>query len=557
MEGDIMERNQIIAVVLIIVIVGSAAGIIYFFGPAPEAVIVMGTTDSVETSLDPAQAYDYFGWEMIMSLSSGLVDIEPGSQAGADDIEPALATSWTMSADGMYWDFVLRQNVLYEDGREFNATDVKYTFDRNCNLTGDGLLEEDGAQLALEYHLIIKNVTVTGEFSVRFNLYQPFAPFLQLLSCQASYIVDRVHAPKAELVQFTSGDARASYPGGLGPFLLESWTRSGAADVEFRLRKNPNYWNVAAGYPKTDVIVIKKYADTAALGTAMDSGDIDIAYRQLTAQQIHAFQDDPDVRVWKGVGAQIQYMCFDQKFYPFNETAIRQGIAAAFNRTNVCNTVFLGDFSPLYSIIPEGMAYHKPTFEVHGEANYSFTQSQLALFGYNTTNKLVIEFYYENSGHYPQSPQQAAVYKTDLEKSEVITVNLHGLDWAAYKIQRDAETMPMYMYGWYPDYIDPDNYAFLPFATWLHMNYDKDTLPGGTAQYDLWIDGRTASTPAARQTAYYDLQDLQAQECSVIPLWQSDTTAVTKPTIHGVMLDITVSWRHWLIYLGDPATTGP
>ncbi|MFW9767665.1 MAG: ABC transporter substrate-binding protein [Candidatus Thorarchaeota archaeon] len=552
-----MQRNQIIAVVLIIVVVGGVTGYLLFFAPAPENIIIMGTTDSVETNLDPARAYDYFGLEMVQSLSSGLVEITPGSQASVEDIAPALATSWTMASNGLSWDFNLREGVLFEDGREFNATDVKYSFDRSCNLTGDGLLEPDGSQLALEYHLIIRNVTVVSEFVVRFNLYQPFAPFLQLLAYQGSFIVDRVHAPKAELVEFTSGDARASHPNGLGPFLLESWVRSGATDVEFRLKKNPDYWNAAAGYPKADTIVIKKYADATALATAMESGDIDIAYRQLTAQQIHSFMDNPDVRVWKGIGAQIQYMCFNQAFYPFNETAIRQGIAAAFNRTNVVNTVFLGDFSPLYSIIPEGMAYHKPTFEVYGEANYTFTRSQLALFGYNETNKLVIEFYYENSGHYPQSGQQAAVYKTDLEASGVMTVNLHGLDWAQYRVQRDAETMPMYMYGWYPDYVDPDNYAFLPFATWLHMNYNNTYPAGGVAQYNLWQDGRSAQTPAERETAYNDLQDLQAVECSAIPLWQSDTTAVTKLTIHGVVLDISVSWRHWLIYSGTAATTGP
>ena len=552
-----MQRNQAIAVVIIIVIVGSAAGYVLFFGPQPQQILVMGTTDSVEANLDPARAYDYFGWELIQSLSCGLVAITPGSQAGADDIEASLATSWSMSADGMYWDFVLRQGVKFEDGREFNATDVKYTFDRNCNLTGDGLLETDGAQLALEYPSIIHDVEVTSEFGVRFNLNQPFAPFLQLLSCAASFIVDRAHAPKDQLVEFVSGDARASYPGGLGPFTLASWTRSGGADVEFRLVKNPDYWNVAAGYPKTNEIVIKKYADATALGTAMDSGDVDIAYRQLTAQQIHSFMDDPSVRVWTGVGAQIQYMCFDQKFTPFNHVEIRQGIAAALNRTNVCNTVFLGDFTPLYSIIPEGMAYHKPTFEVYGEANYTFTRSQLALFGYNETNPLHIDFYYENEGHYPQSASQAAVYKTDLEASGVITVTLHGLAWAAYKDQRDAETMPMYMYGWYPDYIDPDNYAFLPFATWLHMNYNSTSPATGVEQYNLWVDGRTAATPAERQTAYYDLQDLQAQVVSAIPLWQSDTTAVTKLTVHGVTLDITVNWYHWLVYIGPSATTGP
>ena len=85
-----MERNQLIAIVVIIIIVGGAAGYLVFFAPQPqESLIIVGTTDSVESSLDMAQSYDYFGWEMIISLGSGLVEIEPGSGAGADDINPA------------------------------------------------------------------------------------------------------------------------------------------------------------------------------------------------------------------------------------------------------------------------------------------------------------------------------------------------------------------------------------------------------------------------------------------------------------------------------------
>ncbi len=144
-----------------------------------------------------------------------------------------------------------------------------------------------------------------------------------------------------------------------------------------------------------------------------------------------------------------------------------------------------------------------------------------------------------------------------MEASGVIDVNLNSAEWSTYRQNRNNGIMEVFIYGWYPDFIDPDNYAFLPFASWLNMGYNETSPAGGVAQAALWNDGRAATTDADRQQAYEDLQDLQAQECSVIPLWQSSTTAVTKPTVHGVVLDITVTWRHWLLYLGDPATTGP
>ena len=538
---------------VIIVIVGGAAGYILFFAPTPpaESIIIMGTTDSVESSLDMAQSYDYFGWEMIGSLSSGLVEIEPGSEAGADDINPALATEWESTGEGTIWDFTLRQDVLFPDGREFNATDVKYTFDRNCNLTGDGLFELDGPQLNMGYAGeggIIDNVTIVSEFVVRFYLQIPFAPFLQLMACQASYMVDRAVAPMDELVTYnTEGDALT--PNALGPYLLEEWTRIGGSDSEMRLVKNPDYWNAAAGLPKTDTIVIKMYSTDAALATAMTSLEIDVAYRHLTALQVDAFEDNTDVTVHRGIGAQIQYLLFQQDIYPYNITDIRRGITAALNRTHVTESVFLGTFDPLYSIVPEGMAYHLPSFEVYGSANYSYTVDMLAPYGYNDTHPLVIELFYESSGHYPQSLEQAQVYKADWEASGVIEVNLNGLEWPSYRLARNEGTMPVFIYGWYPDFIDPDNYGFLPFASWLNLGYNSTYPQGGIDQYDLWVEGRSATTDAAREAAYFALQELQAEECSAVPLWQSSTVAVAKTNVAGIVLDITVSWRHWLLYL--------
>jgi peptide/nickel transport system substrate-binding protein len=128
----------------------------------------------------------------------------------------------------------------------------------------------------------------------------------------------------------------------------------------------------------------------------------------------------------------------------------------------------------------------------------------------------------------------------------VITVNLHSAEWPTYREQRNAGSMPVFIYGWYPDYIDPDNYAFLPFASWLNLGFN-DTV-GGVEQAELWTEGR--SVPASqREAIYFELQDLQAEQCSCIPLWQGQTNCVATPNVRGITLDITVNWRHWLLYL--------
>jgi peptide/nickel transport system substrate-binding protein len=556
-----LKRNQILAIVVIVIIVASITGAYFLLMPRgrlnPEQ-LVMGTTDSVEVTIDPALSYDYFGWEMIGALGCGLVDVRPGSQAAAADIVPALATAWNSSPDGLMYDFTLRQGVvLHDSGRRFNATIVKYSFDRNSNFTGDGLYEPDGAPANIGYQDIIDSVAILSEYKVRFILNIPFAPFLQLMTCQASFMVDPTYAPKDEVVYYTEGNPRASHALTLGPYLLAEYVRVGGTDERIRLTKNPDYWNITAGYPKIDEIIIVKYATDSALSAAMLAGEIDIAFRQLSADQVLAFKANTAVRVWEGIGAQIQYLCFQQDIYPFNVTLIRRGIAAALNRPNVCNTVFKGLFKPLYSIIAEGLPFHKGSFAKYGSANYTYTRQCLAAYGYNETNKLTVDLWYETTGHYPQSAEQATVYMQDLLASGVIDVVIHGAEWSTYRGYRSAGTMPVFIYGWYPDYVDADDYGFLPFASWLNMGYNSSYPAGGIAQDALWDLARATTNITERQMYYYQLQDLQAEECSVIPLWQSGSIAISKQDVHGIVMDITANWRHWLLYYGATATSGP
>jgi peptide/nickel transport system substrate-binding protein len=536
-------KMAIIGIVIVILVV---AGIVGYFltmptGPALKDTLVMGTTDSVESCLDPARAYDYFGWEIIQSLSSGLVDYRPGATGSVDDIVPALATSWSVSADGLVWTFNLRQNVKYEDGTEFNATHVKYTFDREI-----GIADEDGPFVGIGYSDIIQNVTVIDKYTVKFYLKIPFAAFLSLMACPASYIVDPAHAPATSVVEYTEGNPRASHPMGLGPYTLKNWTRVAGKDSEIRLEANPNYWNASAGYPKTKNIIIRFYADSTGLALAITAQEVDIAFRQLGAADINTMKSNANLHVWEGTGAFIQYLVLQEKYAPFNVTAVRQAVGAAINRTTLVQTVFLGQAQKLYSMIPVGMFGHTDAFLGLGDPNYTRTRELLAPLGYNESNKLTFKLWYETSGHYPQSAQQAQVLKSSLEASGVISVSLDGLDWPAYRTARKNEEMEAYILGWYPDYIDPDDYIY-PFVqssggSWIHHNYNSSTMDALVA----WARGNT--TASVRSDLYSQISNLMINDVPLIPLYQGSAYAVTTPKVKGIYLDITQNWRHWLVY---------
>jgi peptide/nickel transport system substrate-binding protein len=545
-----ISRMVIIGIIIVIIVIAGVVGYYLTIPPTPTTkdTLVMGTTDAVETSLDPANAYDYFGWEIIRSLGSGLIDYAPGA-TGPGDIIPDLATNWSASADGLQWTFTLRQNVTYDDGTQFNATHVKYTFDRDI-----GMADPNGAFVGIGFKDIIQDVVVVDTFTVRFDLKIPFSPFLSLIAGQECVMVDPKYAPMHgsswnytfDVVKYTEGNARASNPMGLGPYTLSNWTRVAGTDSQMVLVANPNYWNYSAGIPKTKNIVISFYADSTGLDLAITAGEIDIAFRQLTVTQINTMKTNPDLKVWTGTGAFIQYLCFQESYAPFNETNIRRAVGAAINRTALVSIVFQGQAQNLYSMIPIDMFAHEDVFQSLGDPNYNRTQELLAPFGYNETNKLTFTLSYETTGHYPQSPQQAQVLKSSIEASGVITVNLEPLQWPAMGDRRRAGTMEAFIYGWYPDYIDPDDYI-QPFlqtsgGSWLNLNYSDATMDNLIE----WARGNTSDS--VRSTLYGQIQDLLVTDSPMIPLYQGSAYAVTSPKIGGVYLDITQNWRHWLVY---------
>ncbi len=547
------KRNTtyIAAAVLIIIIL---AGVGYYFYsstsvpsmtttgmptttmPTYKDTIVIGTTDTVQTTLDPADAYDYFAQSVIMTnIANGLVEYRPGTT----EFVPALATDWTVSPDGLTWTFNLRQGVKFADGTPFDASVVKYSIDREFAID-----ESSGPFAGVGIDTMINKTVVTSQYQIQFVLNAPFSAFLAIVAFQAMWPVNPNVAPMHSIVNYT-GDVKTEINTNIGAYMVTGWQRTGGKDVEIDLQANPNYWNASGGYPKTKNIILKIYSDSTSLNLAMQSGAIDIAYRQLSPTDNQAYQSNANFKFWEGPGTFIQYLCFNAKSPPFNNVAVRQAVAAALDRSLITNTVFLGQVDPLYSMIPAGMSYHTEAFKTYGDANVAQATSLLQSAGYSASNPLKFTLTYP-TGHYSSTDGISSAIKQALEKTGMVQVTLASEPWANYKASTQSDQLQAYIYGWYPDFLDPWDYTqpFLPAdgRGFLNTHY---VSPDMTALIKT-VGSSTDTSVLA--TTYASIQDLTAKDAPVVPLFQGKSTAVSNLKVGGLILDTTIWFRAYLLW---------
>jgi len=508
-------------------------------GPQYKNTIVIGTTDSVQTTLDPADAYDYFAGSLVMvNLGGGLVDYRPGTT----EIVPNLATDWSVTPDSMTWTFNLRHGVKFADGTPFDATVMKYSMDRQMAID-----EPEGPFAGVSLDTLINKTVVTGTYQVQFVLNQPFSAFLAMAAFEPLWPVNPNIAVKQgdhfPVINYT-GNVNTEVPNDIGPYMLSNWQRTAGKDVEMDFVPNPNWWNASSGYPLKNIIY-KFYSDSTTLNLAMQSGDIDIAYRQLAPTDIQSYQSNPNFKVWVGPGTFIQYLSFNELQKPFGDVNIRRAIAAAIDRNLISNTVFLGQVIPLYSMIPAGMSYHQDVFKRYGDANITYATQLLQAAGYSASNPLKFTLTYP-TGHYGSTDGIASALKQALEKTGMIQVTLASEPWANYRASTAADQLQVYIYGWYPDFIDPYDYTypFLPpdgIGT-AHQHYVSATM----TQYLHTAAGNT--DPNAFPKIYGQIQDLIATDVPMVPLFQGTTIGVSKPAVGGIVFDATLYFRMYLLY---------
>ena len=267
----------------------------------PRDTIVMGKGIDDIVSLDPAEAYEASGGEIIGNVYDRLVEADaeaPGL------LRPGLARSWAVSADGLTWRFTLR-DARFADGTKVTAEDAAFSLRRALALDKAPALVLE--QLGLSKANAAERIRAEDAQHLVIVTPERLAPGLVLacLTAPVASVVERsvalAHAEEGDLGNFWLG----AHSAGSGPYRLAVWRPAEHVTLE----ANPDYWG---GAPRNRRIILRAVKEAATQLLMLLRGDIDYA-RDLGADQLRALAGDPRFRLDKGVQTLITYLALNQR----------------------------------------------------------------------------------------------------------------------------------------------------------------------------------------------------------------------------------------------------
>ena len=214
-------------------------------------------TWGVHVSLTPAffDPADATGTALPLMVYYGVHDAlvrpMPGTPMGN-----ALAQSWSMSKDGLVYEFVLRRGVKFHNGDVMTAEDVKFSFERYR-----------GASAALLKQKVAA-VEIPDPSRVRFRLKEPWPDFMTFYATPATgaaWIVPKKYVEKV------GDEGFKKQPVGAGPYRFVSFKPG----VELVLEAHEGYWRKP---PVIKTLVFKVIPDDATRLAALKRGEVDVAY---------------------------------------------------------------------------------------------------------------------------------------------------------------------------------------------------------------------------------------------------------------------------------------
>jgi peptide/nickel transport system substrate-binding protein len=195
--------------------------------------------------------------------------------------------------------------------------------------------------------------------------------------------------------------------------------------------------------------------------------------------------------------------------------------------------------------VPAGLPGHIDAFATAFGKSPDPTKAKGALQKAGVSMPVNLTLWYTPTHYGDASADEYAEIKRSLESSGVFKVTLQSAEWATYS-DTLGKSYGAFQLGWFPDYVDGENYL-LPFFD-SKSNFTADNYK--SAQMDsILTREQAAKDPGARQDLIRQAQTLSAKDVPIIPYWQGNMVAVSRDNVNGIdsTLDPTFIMRFWLI----------
>jgi peptide/nickel transport system substrate-binding protein len=279
---------------------------------AQKSSLVVGLVDE-PLGLDPTVAAPTTIREVTwLNLYEGLVRLDENGR-----VLPLLASSWSISDDGLTYSFKLQPGVKFHDGTPFDSSIVKFSLDR--------ARAPDSTNAQKQFFEPIDHVETPDALTAVIKLKHPTGLFLYWLAWGDSIMV----APRSVATNKT-------HPIGTGPFKFKRWVQGD----RILLERNPDYWQ--KGKPKLDAVTFRFIGDPQAQAAALRAGDVDSFPEFSAAELFGAFQKDSRFATLIGATPNKLVAGMNNARKPFDDIRVRQALMMAVDRKAVMEGAYSG-----------------------------------------------------------------------------------------------------------------------------------------------------------------------------------------------------------------------
>ena len=453
-------------------------------------------------------------------------------------VVPSLATGWKVSNNHLAWTFSLRKGVVFSDGTPFDANAVCFNFSPWYHFPAP--LQSD----ALSYYWqtvfggfanpaagnpgpdksLYKGCKAHGKYSVSILLTRPSSSFLGAIGLPnfgiASPTALQKYQADAGTVDATgvfhpTGSFATQHPIGTGPYMLQSWQPGN----KLVLVANPKYHGAK---PKINRIIYIPIGDSAARLQAFQSGELQ-AYDNVGPQDFSTIRGNKKYKLFLRPPTSLGYVGINQSIPPMNNLLVRQALAYGLNGPAVAKAFYGGAGTPATQFLPPSLV----GFAKKGVPTYPYNPAKsIALLKQAGLNPPVkVDFWWPTSISRPYMPdpqRNFEAFAASLEKAG-FNVVAHSAPWRPdYRAGVQAGKDQLFLFGWNPDFIDPQNY--------LNVHFGGETAQFGFNNASLFslLAKADAESNLAKRAALYQQASVQVMKfLPVIPyVWAAGAVAI-------------------------------
>lgn len=422
-----------------------------------------------------------------------------------NEIEPALAQSWEHDEKENTWTFHLRDDVKWQDGQPFTASDVKFTIEAIM----DPANESENAANFID----VGSIEVPDDETVIFHLLDKNAAFIDYMTIP----ILPEHRLEGEDMQ-TSDFFRM--PVGTGPYQIESWDEGQA----ITMKANADYYK---GKPKIETVIFKIVPDNSTKALQLKSGEVDLA--QISPRDAGTFNDSGTIRVLDMKTADYRGILynFNNPYWTENKDLI-PAFSYAVDRQAIVSSVLLGKGEAAYSPIQKN-EYNDPAIE-HFDYDPQRSEQILQERGC-TKNK---DGYYERNGE--EIAFTLVAPADDQVRKDIAQAVSQQLRQAGVRCtvdipsQVDWSDQMAYLIGWGSPF-DADDHTFKVFGTGQGANYSSYS----DEKVDEYLAlARSTSDPKVRRKAYSDFLHQMCADPAFTYICYVDAVYAADDTIEGI-----------------------